>query len=51
MAEWNRRLTLQEADRILREAGREWLATPVDARHRLVVRWQERLGDLADELR
>lgn len=48
---WNRRLTLEDADRILRDAGREWLATPVDTRHGLLVRWQERLGHLADELR
>lgn len=48
---WNRRLTLQRADRILREAGREWLATSVDARDGLLVRWQARLGHLADELR
>lgn len=48
---WNRRLTLQEADLILRKAGREWLAAPLDDRHGLLVRWQERLGHLADELR
>lgn len=48
---WNKRLTLEEADRLLRDAGREWLATPIDARRELLATWQDRLAQLADNVR